>query len=177
MKKLFYFFILIYTSSCGSIEVASLGDYIDDYHKLIGFEIAELKEIFSDSSVEFSPISTHEPEESMPAFLVSFKDKSFFSIGGDKIDALLFREKNFKFRKGAKIGQGFCEIIKLYSEARFYFDFSEGTLLQLHIENGRVILNFDTSNLPLGQYISQGYPSKDDSTLCSSHLIYIKLSN
>jgi len=177
MKKLIYLFFLIHTSGCGAAEVATLGTDIGEYQQLIGVEIVELEEILSGSTVEVSPISTHEPEESISAFLVSFKGKKFFAIGEEKVDALLFRETNFKSRKGAKVGQSFCQIIELYSDAKFHFEFAEGALLQLYIEEEKITLDFDTSSLPLGKFISQGYPVKGDSTLCSSHLSYIRLTN
>lgn len=177
MRKLIYLFFVIYTSSCGSAEVVYFGDSIDGYQRLIGVEIVELKEILNTSKIELSPIPTHEPEESVSAFLVSTRGKKFFVVGDDKVDALLFRDSNFKSKKGVKVGQDFCQITAIYPKAKFIFNFSEGALLQLHVEDEKIILDFDTSNLPLGKYISQGHPSKDDTTLCSSHLSYIKLTN
>ena len=177
MKKLICLFFLMYTSGCGSAEPAPLGDDIDGFQKFIGVEIAELKEVLRGSTIKFSPISDHDPEESVSAFLVSSKGKKFFIIGDDKVDALLFRDENFKSRKGVKVGQSFCQIIELYSGEKFKFKFSEVAVLQLHIEGEKVILDFNTSSLPLGEYISQGHPSKDDSTLCSSRLSSITLSN
>ena len=64
----------------------------------------------------------------------------------------------------------------MYPEADFRFSFEAGGTLQLFIKEERILLEFETSKLPLGKYISEGYPIKNDSSLCDSKIVDILLA-
>lgn len=168
---------LIITSVLASTQAIGLylSPYIDDYSDLAGQKISSLETRYGPDNVKQSSLPLHSPEELFQVTRVSDKDKEFFVVGDEIAERLLFRDRQFKTKQGAYIGQGYCQTIEKYSKALFIFSFEEGGQLQLEVKNEGIILKFDTSNLPLGKYIMDGFPKKKDKTLCDSKLIEFEI--
>lgn len=175
MIKIFSFFVFLLLSGCGQAQELYSSVYVNEYHDLIGKSLPDLRAIFGVENVKSYSLSGHDPESELPAFKITRGNKTFFITGRDGVESLLFQDHVFKTKQGAQISQGYCDVISVYPGVKFYFGFEEGGVLQLRLEAEKTVLNFDTSNLPIGQYVTKGLPSIDDRSLCSSRVIGIEL--
>ena len=175
MMKMFSLFVFIFLAGCSGAEEPYSRVYVDEYSDLIGKSLSDVKAIFGAENVESYSLSGHDPESVLAAFKIIREDKTFFIAGRDSVERLLFRDHIFKTEQGAQIGQGYCEVVGAYSGAKFYFGFEEGGMLQLRFEPKKTVLKFDTSNLPIGEYVTKGLPLRDDKSLCSSSLTEIEI--
>jgi hypothetical protein len=175
MIKLFSLFVFIFVAGCSEAGNLYSRVYVDEYRDLIGKSLPDIKAIFGVKNVKSYSLSGHDPESVLPAFKIIREDKAFFIIGRDSVESLLFKDHMFKTEQGVQIGRGYCEVVNFYSGAEFYFGFEEGGTLQLKIESKKTLLIFNTSNLPIGEYVMKGLPSKNDKSLCSSKLTEIEI--
>jgi len=175
MIKMFFLFVFIFFAGCSEAEELYSRVYVDEYSDLIGKSLSDVKAIFGAENVESYSLSGHDPESALSAFKIINEDKVFFITGRDNVESLLFRDHIFKTEQGVQISQGYCEVVSAYSGVKFYFGFEEGGILQLKLEPKKTVLKFDTSNLPIGEYVTKGLPLRDDKSLCSSSLTEIEI--
>lgn len=175
MIKVLSFFVSIFLAGCAETKDLYSRPYVDEYRDLIGKSLSEVQTIFGSENVEVYSLPGHELESALPAFEITHGGKVFSITGHDNVDSVIFQDSMFKTKRGIQISQGYCEVVGVHSEADFYFGFEDGGTLQLRLRAEKTVLSFDTSNLPLGQYVIKGLPLRGDRSLCSSRLTRIEL--
>ncbi|GAA5526205.1 hypothetical protein Maes01_02804 [Microbulbifer aestuariivivens] len=171
--RLFFIVMAVFSASCTGQNIKY---NIGEYRSIIGLSKSDLVNVYGESSVLDVEFSLHDPETTENGLKLLLGDAFLFlRTSRGQVSRVLFRSSEFKTKTGVHVGLSFCDVSAKYTDAKFFFEYSNGGNLSLVEESERIKFTFFTDELPFEEYILAGIPDKNSSTLCRANLNYIEL--